>query len=363
MAAVIRGLAASLLGISCLLCAQLGTAREYSFVSQYAGDFAEDANAARQTEEKIVAVGKAQYAEKLVKPYIYATMDALGLGHAKKRLFARYLASFDDYEVLFSDLTEHKTLEVGVEYFFDNEKFSQFYNEQLRAMSRDRRYSVLLSITGDNGLQGSPLVKRLIELVRDDLADSGVNVVSGRKRRASDLAHININISNVQSTSEVHGVSISSDKLSYQSSLSFARGGEVLSQQDAISGVDLLKTTKGGERIYRQSSQYFDDVGTALRDKIDTFKLRQRTLAIELRGSSSSVEQFYLWLQSASIGIDAIEQLLPGNGASTSRVDVSYMGSADNLAAEIKLHSASTLLGYRIENTNSNTVSIIIDGK
>jgi len=341
----------------------MGATREYSFVSEYAGDFVEDANAARQTEEKIVAVGKAQYAEKLVKPYIYATMEALGLGHVKKALFSQYLASFDDYEVLFSDLTEHKTLEVGVEYFFDNEKFTQFYSEQLRAMSRDRRYTMLLSIEGDSGLRGSPLVKRLIERIREDLEDGGIKVASGRKRRNSDLAHMVISINNIQSTNEVHGVRISSDKLSYQSALSFISGAEVLSEQGAISGVDLLKTGKGGQRIYRQSLQYFDDVGTALRDKIDSFKLRQRSLDIVLRGSTAASEQFYLWLQSASIGIEAIDQLRPGDRTATSRVNVSYMGSADNLAEEIKLHSASTLLGYRIDKISSGTVSISLDGK
>ncbi|MFT5577283.1 MAG: hypothetical protein ACI9WS_000032 [Paraglaciecola psychrophila] len=362
MVAVIKAVILALVAMFCLLSAQYGAAREYSFVNHYAGDFFADVNAARQVEDKFVKDGKAEYADKLVKPYVYATMEGLGLGHAKKALVARYVASFDDYDVLFSDLTEHKTLEVGVEYFFDSEKFSQFYSEQLRTLSRDRRYTVLLSIDGNNGVAGSPLAKHLIKTVSEDLADSGVEVVSGRNPRASDLAQLAIKISNTQSASEVHGVSIISDKLHYQSSLRFARAGEVLSEQGSISGVDLLKTSKGGGRVYRQSVQYFDDVGQALRDKIDSFKLRQRSLDIVLQGSSSAAQQFYLWLRSASIGINGLEKIRAGDRASTSIVNVSYRGSADNLAQEIKLHSATTALGYRVDKISANTVSISIAG-
>ena len=354
------GIAAILMAVF-LFTAEDSLAKEYRFSKYYSGDFDGQRSAISKTEQKIISAAKIDIANELTKPYVFVTMESLGLGHANKSLFSKYMSRSSRHEVLFSKLTEQKTLELGVDYYFDGGEFFRFFGKEIEKLSEDRVYTVLLTVEGDAKTTRSRMITQFSELIKEFFEDNGLHVDFQNNDSKKYISNLTIKLQSVEKSNEIFDVALKSTEISFQSLLKFTNDREKLTQNDSFAGMNLLKSKNGARRIFEKFKHHFSDIASTISKEIKLYDFQEVQLDLNVRGSSADLKKFTNWMQQVSIGISQVEVLRAGNGRTRATVKVRYFGSKYDFVQEMKVRKSALLLGYRIELEKSGLINVDIE--
>ena len=353
-----RGVMALIIVMNVLL-VERAFSKEYT-LSVYA---VEDLNGrdVETVENHLLEQAKNDFSHKLLKPYLYTKLESLGLGHVKEAVLAAYIGQLSSFDVLLKRETEQKTLEIGVEGVVETAHFIDYLNKEVARREGERRVNVWVNVAAGSAVKKSPLFERFKLLVKETFQYKGLNVSFRKSKSRSYIADIAVNLKGSVKRNEVHGVGLSVDEIKFNSH--WPIGGEVslLSSVQTISGVGLLKSDSGGDFIFNIVRPYFEELADILAEKNRDYRLEETRLKLKLQGSKRSIEQFYAWIDQASIGINSVAVLEAGTANNESIVWINYHGTSLDFISELALHDRAMPLSYKVGGVESHVINIKLE--